>query len=218
MLPSCQNILGEKRQRVFTRLAAFAEEGYLAGGTALSLQLVHRRSFDFDIFLDQAIDNQLRRKVRSVFPGARILFDNSDQLDIVTKTGIKVTWLWYYFPRLKELVKPPDLPLPLASLEDIATDKAHALGRRAVWRDYVDLFFIFRRTKLDLAQLIRLARRKFRSKFNAALFLEQLIYFTDLEADKIVFLGKSYHPSEIQKFLEHQVKQYLTQQKLAMIK
>ena len=44
------------RQNVFVQLSEFKTFGYLAGGTALALQINHRKSFDFDIFINAARD------------------------------------------------------------------------------------------------------------------------------------------------------------------
>ena len=45
------DVLDEPRRKVFERLSVFTRlGGVLAGGTAMALQLNHRRSDDFDIF------------------------------------------------------------------------------------------------------------------------------------------------------------------------
>lgn len=48
----------------------------------------------------------------------------------------------------------------LASVKDIAADKAHTIGRRAAWRDYVDIFCLIKEKHLTLAQIIKLAKEK----------------------------------------------------------
>lgn len=132
-------ILDEERQKVFLLLEQFKKEGYLAGGTALSLQINHRKSFDFDIFLKNPVNTRLRLAVLRIFEESKVSLDTEDQLSIRTRNAIGITFLWYPFPPLFPLTKTKHLPL--ASIRDIAADKAYTIGRRAVWRDYADTFF-----------------------------------------------------------------------------
>ena len=58
---------------------------------------------------------------------------------------------------------------------------------------------------------LEISRKKFQGEFNEALFLEQLVYFQDLEMTEIGFLKTVYSEPEIKKFLESQVSQFLKQ-------
>jgi Nucleotidyl transferase AbiEii toxin, Type IV TA system len=72
---------------------------YLAGGTALALQIGHRVSVDFDLFSAEEIDRGLLRRVRRAFPEAEVLplINNADELTTLVN-GVKVTFLRYPFP------------------------------------------------------------------------------------------------------------------------
>lgn len=199
--------LDKKRQQVFQMLSAFKKIGYLAGGTALALQINHRRSEDFDIFIDKAVDNKLRLKVKKVFGKVEFYINTSDQISFKTKDGIGVTFVWYYFPTINSLVK-TNL-LSLASISDIAADKVQTMGRRAIWRDYVDIFILLKKKFFTLEKIIKLARKKFKNEFVESQFLEQLRYFDDLKIVPIEFLEKVYAEEEIKSFLENEVKNYL---------
>ena len=59
--------LDENRLSVFKRLEAFKNLGVLGGGTALSLQIGHRVSYDFDIFTFRTLDNTVWKKVKDIF-------------------------------------------------------------------------------------------------------------------------------------------------------
>jgi len=67
-------------------------------------------------------------------------------------------------------VKLPDL-LTLGAM------KAFALGKRAKWKDYVDLYFILQR--YSLKELIDKTNSVFKTEFNEKLFRTQLSYFKD---------------------------------------
>ena len=58
--------LTEEGLRLFPALTAF-DDFYLAGGTALALQIGHRLSVDFDLFCEGPIDRTLLSKVKKVF-------------------------------------------------------------------------------------------------------------------------------------------------------
>ena len=68
------------------------------------------------------------------------------------------------------------------TLPDILTlgaMKVFTLGRRAKWKDYVDLYFIFQ--KHSFTELIDKTNSIFKSEFNEKLFRTQLSYFEDID-------------------------------------
>lgn len=199
--------LDKRRREVFQQLAVFKDIGYLGGGTALALQLNHRQSFDFDIFMPKAVNNKLRLKIKSVFGSQDLYVNTSDQASFLMDNEIGITFLWYYFKPLKPFVKTESLSL--ASIEDIAIDKAHTIGRRAVWRDYVDMFVILKRKYLTIDKIIALASKKFLSEFSETMFLQQLTYFDDITVYPTQFVNQKFSPLEIRTFLETEVKKYL---------
>ncbi|PIU03643.1 hypothetical protein COT44_02015 [Candidatus Shapirobacteria bacterium CG08_land_8_20_14_0_20_39_18] len=95
--------------------------------------------------------------------------------------------------------------LDLASVADISADKAITIGRRAVWRDYVDFFVLLKGKYYGISEIINFAKKKFKGEFNEALFLQQLTYFKDVEEAPVEFIGKSYSASEIKLSLEKEV-------------
>ncbi|MBL7078069.1 nucleotidyl transferase AbiEii/AbiGii toxin family protein [Candidatus Shapirobacteria bacterium] len=200
-------ILDKSRREAFGKLKEFSK-GYLAGGTALALQINHRLSFDFDLFFTHPLRKSLIRKCLQLFEEeSRIIRQTGDQITIITPLGIKLDFIHYWHKPIRPLVKTGELPL--ASILDIAADKAACVGRRAVWRDYVDIFFLLKKQLVSLKQLIKLAQEKFGGEFNELLFLEQLIFFKDLPVAKTEFLQEKYSSIEIKKYLKKEVKQYL---------
>lgn len=200
-------VLDKNRSVVFLKLKAFQNEGYLAGGTALALQLNHRISEDFDVFINREIDNKLRLKVKGIFGDVTFYVNSADQISFVTQENIKVTFLWYYFNTLYPTI--PTTSLSLASVNDIALDKAITVGRRAVWRDYVDMFYLLKNKNIDLGELIKFASKKFKGEFVSTQFLEQLRYFDDIKTVPIEFVEKKYSDDEIKSFLQQKVEEYL---------
>src|SRR3989344_2907067 len=202
-------ILDKPRQIIFSKLYGFKNFGYLAGGTALALQIQHRKSVDFDIFINKPINNYLRLKAKPVFPASVFYVNTPDQISFTTTENVNVTFFWYIYPSLLPPTTTPSISL--ASVNDIVADKAFTIGKRAVWRDYVDLFLLLKKEIVTLNQTIQLAKQKFSGEFNEALFLEQLSYFKDVTIVPMDFIGSSPSPSEIQSYLETQVESYIKQ-------
>ncbi|MBI3558898.1 hypothetical protein HY085_00720 [Candidatus Gottesmanbacteria bacterium] len=97
----------------------------------------------------------------------------------------------------------------MADPRDIAINKAYTIGRRATWRDYVDMFFMLKLEVAILPQIIAWGKKKFSGEFVETLFLEQLVYFNDLEIVPIEYLSEKPTEKAIKKFLEEKVKEYL---------
>lgn len=180
----------------------------MAGGTAMALQLNHRRSEDFDIFLPGLITNELRRALLSITEKPiNIRLDNPRQLTLSDKNGIKVTLVIHEFPPLYPVIK--TIGLSLFHLADLASNKAFTVGKRGVWRDYVDLFYLLKSKLVSLDQIIKEAEKRFGDQFSAKLFLEQLVYNKDVFDFRIDYIGKKYTPEEVMLFLEKAERDYL---------
>lgn len=201
-------LLDSARQKVFRQLREFEQDGYLAGGTALALQLNHRKSVDFDVFVKKPINASLRRKIKTGFGDQPHEVNTTDQITFPLGEGIKITFLYYWYPHIRPLVSTPSLSL--ASVGDIVADKAHTLGRRALWRDYVDLFVVMKHYDMNIDQIIALASQKFKGEFVKEQFLEQISFFDDVAVVPVEFIARSYTPEEIKTFLTAQAEEYAT--------
>src|SRR5882672_9819488 len=120
-------VLTKAGAALFPTLSRF-EGFYLAGGTALALQIGHRISVDFDLFSDDEIERGLLPQVRRAFGGADImpLVNNPDELTI-SVNGVKLTFLRYPFPACTPFVIYENVPL--LSVPEIAATKAHRSPR-----------------------------------------------------------------------------------------
>jgi len=202
-------VLDKKRQDLLARLASHIGNFTLGGGTALSIQLAHRKSFDFDFFSRGPIKRNFAEELSRKLKIASIAVDNADELTFFTEGGIKLTFLYYPFEHLYALKKLLDT-LAMFSVKDIAIQKAYTIGRRGEYRDYFDLYAVFKDGHMELPQVIADARKIYGSVFEEKIFLEQLVYFGDMLNFDIVPAGKAVPPhSEVKRFLEEQVKNYL---------
>jgi hypothetical protein len=198
-------VLTEAGAALFPSLGRFAGF-YLAGGTALALQIGHRVSVDFDLFCDHEIERTLLQKVRRVFGDASTispLVNNSDELTVLVN-GVKVTFLRYPFPVREPFVTYENVPL--LSVREIAATKAYTIGRRGSYKDYVDLYFVVAEHRATISNIIDDAEQKFGADFNSRLFLEQLVYLADLDDAEVQFIKPLVTPREVQMFFEERVR------------
>lgn len=210
MLPLFLDLLSSERQAAFKKLAKFAPPFVLAGGTAIMLQLGHRKSFDFDCFCEsEELPTNLLPKIRRVL-GSPIAIKRKtiELITLTTSTQIEITFVCHPYRPIRKPIKTSGIPL--FHLDDLAANKAYTLGRRPAWRDYVDLFFFMKRNIYPIKKIIKLAEEKFGDEFNSRLFCQQLTYFDDVTIIETEFLKEHYAVETIRSFLGSQVKNYLS--------
>jgi hypothetical protein len=127
--------LTERGKAIFSQLGAF-NDFYLAGGTALALQIGHRLSMDFDLFSHEEIPHPLLSKVKRVFKDTSCTVSVNDPGELtVFVNDVKVTFLRYPYPVILDLRS--ENGLALLSIPEIAATKAYTIGRRGSYKDYV---------------------------------------------------------------------------------
>jgi predicted nucleotidyltransferase component of viral defense system len=189
--------------KLFPTLAAFGDF-YLAGGTALALQIGHRISVDFDMFHEDTIDRSLLPKVKKTFAGFPVepSINNPDELTVFIG-NIKVTFLSYPFPMAEPLVVINGLRM--LSVKEIAATKAYTIGRRGTYKDYVDLYFIIAEHHASLEEVIAIAEKKFGHEFNSRLFAEQLLFMDDIQDYHVDFLKPPVKAEDITAFFRERI-------------
>lgn len=206
--------LDPQRLVVWKELINFKQIGILGGGTALSLQLNHRRSFDFDIFSQKAIPGNLLIKTGKIFKRDKIrtVVDSSDELTLFIDSEIKITFIYFPFSPLYKTVE--TLSLDIFDIRDLLSNKAYVVGRRGTWRDYADLYWALSHKIIDLEALIKETKKKFEGNFNEKLFLEQLTYYEDINDWTIDWIKEESTHQEIKKFFKQAVSEYLSKKKI----
>ena len=197
--------LPDKNRKTFDDLGAFSDDFYLAGGTALALQIGHRISVDFDLFSDKEIPASLLQKINRLFDRKRVevSVNNPEELTVFIDE-VKITFLQYPFPLVFEPVRLGNIRA--LSIKEIAATKAYTIGRRGSFKDYVDLFFIISEAHGSLEDIVALAEKKYGNEFNSRLFLEQLTYLDDVDDFAIIFLKRDIGKSDLQSFFDNEVR------------
>jgi len=149
----------------------------LAGGTALALQLGHRKSIDLDLFGAINIDELSLSKSLAGF-GNPTLLNKSENIYIYLLNGIKVDIVNYHYPWLeKEILLDK---ISLAGKIDIAAMKLAAITGRGTKKDFIDIYFLLQH--FSLAEMLDFYRRKY-SDGSEFLVLKSLSYFDDADND-----------------------------------
>lgn len=173
-----EEILNTAQCELLPLMKQFAREYYLVGGTAIALQIGHRRSIDFDMFKLSAI-NHKKTLDKITKAGFETLVTRrvSEQMNLLVN-NVKLTFFQYPFPvvpeeRLNDVFRMP-------SLLSLAAMKAYALGRRSKWKDYVDLYFLLTR-HFTINEIADKAQSIFGDLFSEKLFRAQLSFYDDVD-------------------------------------
>lgn len=193
-------VLNHHQRELLPVLKGFSKKFYLVGGTAIALQIGHRRSIDFDLFTGKPIDKlKIKPKFLSPYAIQKVLWEDKEQIHLMAN-HVKITFFHYPFNiqanvPFQHFLKMPDL-LSLAAM------KALALGGRAKWKDYVDLFFLLKEY-FTLQEISGKAKQLFEGSFNPKLFREQLAYYDDVDySEAVEFMpGFETPPEAIEQFL-----------------
>ncbi len=179
------DILDKKRLDVLPLLKAFKVDFYLAGGTALALQIGHRDSIDFDFFSANDFNTiKLFEKVQNIFVNHEVvkIQEEKNTLTVLVDNNIKISFFTYRSNLLKDKIDEENLFL--ASVEDIACMKLTAILSRATNKDYIDLYYILKENKLE--DILELFKIKFKET-DINLVLKSLVYFDDIDIEPIIF-------------------------------
>lgn len=176
-------VLPEAQAACLRILAPAARElgFYLAGGTAVALQIGHRRSVDFDWFSAR-------------FPGRPVDLRESlasrgialEPVELANQTvhgrigGVKVSFFEFRPPLLEPLVEWPELGCGLASCADLAAMKLLAVAQRASKKDFLDVHALGGR--MSLAEMLDRYRRRF-GVTDTGRVLAGLCFFDDAESE-----------------------------------
>jgi len=170
-------ILTKKQEELLPILKDMSIEFGLVGGTAIALQVGHRESIDFDLFKYGSFDIlKLKKSINKRFPIEQVRVENPDEYTIRVNN---VQFTFYNYPfKLEYEIKFANV-INIPSLLTLAAMKAFALGKRAKWKDYVDLYFILQKHTLN--EIVKQAEAIYKGEFSEKLFREQLSYYEDID-------------------------------------
>lgn len=177
------NILSKEQQELLPFLDSFKKKFILVGGTAIALQIGHRKSIDFDLFSIKPIKkNEIKKAVAELKFSKQLLFEDADGIHYLINT-VKVTFFYYPFNIKGEINVTKKLQIP--NLLTLAAMKFYAMGRRAKWKDYVDIYLLLK-NYFTIQEVSKYAIELFEDGYAEKLFRQQLVYFEDIDYTETV--------------------------------
>lgn len=189
--------LNTVHQGTFSLLKSLASldklrEFYLAGGTALALQIGHRVSVDLDFFTLSMFDsNELFEFLKDSYEvsGATRSVNSLSLFVTLHDERIKVDMIRHNYPFLQPVKHVENIRL--SSLQDIAAMKLNAVANRGAKKDFYDIYALL--TRFSLKELLTFFQQKY-EQLNSLTVLKSLVYFADadLEPDPVSLLDVSW--------------------------
>lgn len=199
-----EKVLPKKAKQSLALLgrSGLLKDAYLAGGTALALQIGHRISVDFDFFIPEKFNEKiLIQRLQKQLPDFRTESTAwGTILGYINTTRFSL--FFYEYPVLFATHK--FLDINIADIKDIAPMKIASIADRGTKRDFIDLYFIIAIKKiLNLEECFKLYDKKFRVlQQNKLHVFKSLVYFEDAEKDKMPKMIKEIDWGTIKKFFE----------------
>lgn len=179
------------------------QKAYLAGGTALALQLGHRISCDLDFFTQEEFDEKmLLPEIKKI---SNFQLEKIAWRTILGKfKDVKFSIFYYKYPLLYAAKKFG--MINVTDIRDIAAMKIAAIAARGTKRDFVDLYFICKET-VSLPDAIQLYDKKYKNLSAAGMhIMKSLVYFDDAEPDEMPRMLKEAVWGNIKKYFEYEVR------------
>lgn len=152
-------------------------ETRLVGGTALALQIGHRKSIDLDIFGNIELEPmELAQELQAY--GNLSTRGSSSRIHRFMLRGVQLDIVKYDYPWLADPVT--NEGIRLAGCRDIAAMKLAAITNRGTKKDFIDVSYLL--DQFTLQEMLALYTRKFN---DGACFtvLKSLAFFDDADAD-----------------------------------
>lgn len=171
---------------------------YLSGGTGLSLQIGHRRSFDFDFFSSKEFTPE---ELSSAIKQHKISVEGEMRqhgMLYCILDGVKSSFIFYEGRLIYPLVQLNTIYI--ADMRDIVVEKLRTVGDRGQKKDFYDLYYGVQ--KLGIDTVAGLAYKKFGKSVNYLHLLKGITYFKDAEKNPDpMLLDKSVAWEDIKAFL-----------------
>jgi len=203
------SILSEERRNILPSFISWKDEFYLAGGTALALQIGHRESVDFDFFSSHPFDTEKMIKRISILFGEKsftVTQVEKNTLSIILHTEIKISFMTYEYELVNPLIKTEYINI--ASVPDIACMKLSAIMQRSALKDYVDLYEIMKIYPLE--KLLSFTKKKYPS-IDSTVVLKSLSYLDDIIDEPLIYQAGQSKPqlNVLKLFFQGEVKKYV---------
>jgi hypothetical protein len=205
--------IDKKTNRILEKIKAsgVARDFYLAGGTALTLQLGHRLSIDLDWFSAKPFSALKLKSALARIGKLKIVGEEKGTLHAILD-GVKVSFFHYNYKPIFPLVamdRDNDKKgVMLADKKDIAAMKIDAISSRGSKKDFIDLYFLLQ--EYSLGDIIGFFEKKYRGiAYNKMHVLKSLTYFDDAEREPMPIMLKRISWAGVKKSIAESVSESL---------
>ena len=199
-------VKGAKEDLALLGQSGILKDAYLAGGTAVALQLGHRISFDLDFFTDKEFVPKVFSNELAKLGSFEEEQANKGSVLGIFK-GIKFSLFIYKYPLIFPTLKYQSLNI--ADIRDIAAMKIDAVATRGAKRDFIDLYFICK-SNYELAELFDFYNRRYGVLASNLIHIRKsLVFFDDAEPDEMPGMLSDVDWEDVKKYFEEEVKKLL---------
>jgi hypothetical protein len=175
----------------------------LVGGTALALQLGHRKSVDLVFFGNVSLTRDdiveaVEDAGLEIIPQKNTLRIHIFEINKVKVDIVTLPYEWIEPPVQKEGVK-------MAGLKDIAAMKLEAITNRGSKKDFIDVYFLLQHFSLQQMLDLYCAKYPKGAVFNV---MRSLTYFEDAEDNKMPEMLANVQWEEIKSKIQKTIKDY----------
>ena len=172
-----KNTIEDKTFELLGRLMSDEKfnEFHLAGGTALALQIGHRKSIDLDLFSFENFNyEELNKYIKANYEFVESFFEKNTLKGFIN--GIKIDVLTHSYPLVEPVLTENNVRM--YSIKDISAMKLNAIvGNGTRVKDFIDIAWIS--TVMPLSDMLNAYETKYQSNYIPA--LKSLLYFDDID-------------------------------------
>ena len=176
----------------------------LAGGTALALQLGHRRSVDLDLFAPKAflipkLQDTLKKNFKELYVPVR----TTRMMFFAKVDDVKTDFVMELNPLLEKFAEEDNLKL--FSVPDIAAMKLHTICGRGKKKDFFDVFTLLHIYSWE--ELLNFFVKKY-GEYQLQFLFRSIHYFEDADKEPDVSAFPPYQVKwgEIKKFIKNKIR------------
>lgn len=199
-----------KTKQVLEKIATkpFLNNFYLAGGTALALQIGHRLSIDLDFFTANFPNREtILADLKEFSP--TISQEAQGTLEVIIN-DVKTSFFEYKYPLLNPLANYNNITL--ASEMDILCMKLTAISSRGAKKDFMDLYFGL--LKYDFNNIWDNFEKKYQGvNYQMLHILKSLTFFDDADLDPEPMLTQKVSWGEVKNIITQKILNTLNETK-----
>ena len=200
--------INRKTRHVLKKIAASEDylfkKFYLAGGTALAIQLRHRESIDLDWFTEKKFSTAvLKNKLADLGKFELVNEERGTVEGLIDR--VKISFFNYPY---KQIFPSVDFRgIKIADKRDIAAMKIDAISSRGSKKDFIDFYFLLK--EYSLKELVGFFEKKYSNiKYNKLHILKSIVYFSEAENDPMPKMIKPARWQEVKRVIKNETVKY----------